>query len=73
MLANKCYNGATQINTASLLMSGCSVCEEWLTFSNFKRWMEQQDYEGKALDKDLLVSQNKTYSSETCVFVPRIY
>ena len=31
----------------------CTVCEEWLLFSNFKKWMEQQDWEGKQLDKDL--------------------
>ena len=48
---------------------GCYVCEEWLTFSNFKTWMEQQDWEGKQLDKDVLFSGNKEYSPETCVFV----
>ena len=47
----------------------CSVCEEWLTFSNFKSWMEQQDYEGKALDKDLLDPSNTIYCPEKCVFV----
>ena len=47
----------------------CSVCEEWLYFSNFKRWMETQDYEGKHLDKDLLIEGNKIYSPETCIFV----
>lgn len=50
-----------------------SVCEQWLVFSNFKVWMETQDWEGKALDKDLLVSGNTVYSPETCVFVsPRV-
>ena len=49
--------------------AGCSVSEEWLTFSLFRRWMEGQDWEGKQLDKDLLVEGNKVYSSETCVFV----
>lgn len=48
---------------------GCQVCDEWKVFSNFKAWMEQQDWEGKELDKDLLFSGNKTYSPETCVFV----
>ena len=48
---------------------GCSVSEEWLTFSNFKRWMEGQDWEGLQLDKDLLFAGNKVYSKETCVFV----
>jgi hypothetical protein len=47
---------------------GCSVCEEWLTFSNFKKWMEQQDWEGKQLDKDIL-GDGKLYSPETCCFI----
>lgn len=48
---------------------GCSVCQDWLTFSNFKAWMETQDWEGKHLDKDILYPSNKLYSPETCVFV----
>jgi len=48
---------------------GCSVSEEWHTFSNFRAWMEKQDFEGKHLDKDLLFEGNKVYSAETCVFV----
>ena len=47
----------------------CSVCEEWHRFSVFRAWMETQDWEGKALDKDLLIEGNKVYSPETCVFV----
>lgn len=46
-----------------------TCCEEWLTFSNFKSWMEQQDWKGKHLDKDLLVYKNKVYSPEACVFL----
>lgn len=51
---------------------GCTVCEEWLTFSNFRKWMEQQDWEGKELDKDLLFIANKIYSPDTCVFVDKV-
>ena len=51
--------------------NGCSVCEEWLTFSTFKTWMEKQDWEGKELDKDLLVFGNRAYSPTTCIFVSR--
>lgn len=49
--------------------SASVVCDEWHLFSNFKRWMEQQDWEGKELDKDLLVTGNKDYNPDTCVFV----
>ena len=48
---------------------GCSVVKEWLTFSNFKSWMEQQDWEGKQLDKDIIIPGNKVYGPENCVFV----
>lgn len=48
---------------------GCSVSEEWLTFSNFKAWMKTQHWEGLQLDKDLLIEGNKVYSADTCVFV----
>ena len=48
---------------------GCKVCDEWLIFSNFKRWMETQDWQGKDLDKDLLMAGNKVYSPEACIFV----
>lgn len=48
---------------------GSSVCAEWLRFSNFKSWMEQQDWVGKQLDKDLLVQGNKIYGPSTCLFV----
>ena len=48
---------------------GCSVVEDWHLFSKFKSWMEKQDWQGKHLDKDILVKSNKSYSPKTCVFV----
>lgn len=48
---------------------GCTVAGEWKTFSNFRSWMETQDWEGKQLDKDLLVEGNKEYGPDVCVFV----
>lgn len=50
---------------------GCSVCDEWLIFSNFKSWMDKQDWQGKQLDKDIIKIGNKVYSPETCAFVDR--
>jgi len=49
---------------------GCSICEDWLTFSKFKAWMETQNWEGMNLDKDLIKPGNRHYSPETCCFVP---
>jgi len=47
----------------------CTVCDDWLLFSNFYKWAKNKDWKGKALDKDLLILGNKVYSPETCVFV----
>lgn len=47
----------------------CTICDEWLVFSNFKSWREGQDWKGNHLDKDLLVLGNKHYSPETCIFI----
>jgi hypothetical protein len=49
----------------------CYICDEWKLFSNFKAWMELQDWENKVLDKDLLIENNKEYSPDTCIFISR--
>lgn len=69
-MLKRCYS--TKYQDTSPTYKGCSVSEEWLRFSIFKRWMEQQDFVGKQLDKDILFEGNKIYSTETCVFVSRV-
>lgn len=49
---------------------GTEVCEEWLTFSNFKSWMISQNWQGMQLDKDLKQQGSKIYSPQTCCFIP---
>lgn len=66
MLA-RCYSKVQQRKRPSY--TGCSVVPEWHRFSEFKAWMEQQDWEGKELDKDILIPENKIYGPETCLFV----
>ena len=66
-MLDRCYSTKTQERQPAY--KGCSVAEEWLTFSVFKSWMAAQDWEGKQLDKDLLFEGNKIYSSATCTFV----
>lgn len=63
----RCYSDVFRKRNPSY--KECTVVEEWKRFSNFKAWMETQDWEGKQLDKDLLVVDNKIYGPETCVFV----
>jgi len=66
-MLQRCYSA--KFHERQPTYKGCSVSEEWLTFSNFRSWMEVQDFEGMHLDKDLLFEGNKVYSAETCVFV----
>lgn len=63
----RCYSENYQKKNQTYV--GCTVCNEWLVFSKFRAWMEGQDWEGKELDKDILVKGNKLYSPQTCVFV----
>ena len=66
-MLERCYSERFQKGNPTY--KDCFVCEGWLTFSNFKRWMALQEWEGYELDKDLLFGENKGYSPETCVFV----
>lgn len=68
MLA-RCYSSKLHERSPSYV--GCSVAEPWLYFSNFRKWMVDQDWEEKELDKDLLIRGNKVYSENTCVFISR--
>lgn len=65
-MLERCYSNSYQNKFPSYV--GCVVCEEWLTFSNFKSWMEKQDWQGKQLDKDLL-GDGKIYSPDVCCFI----
>lgn len=64
-MIHRCY---AQRNSA---YSKVEVCVEWRTFSNFKKWYDQNHVDGLELDKDLkTLGSNKIYSPETCCFVP---
>jgi hypothetical protein len=66
-MLERCYSAKWQERQQTY--KGCTVSEDWLTFSNFKKWMEDQNFEGKHLDKDILFEGNKIYSANNCVFV----
>ena len=71
-MITRCYNKNSQKVRESYI--GCSVCEEWLCYKNFKEWFNENYYEIKNekmhLDKDILINNNKLYSKDTCLFVP---
>jgi len=68
-MLRRCYYKKHQ--GKSLAYKDCSVCTDWLLFSNFKAWMIKQDWKEKHLDKDILIQGNKIYSPEACLFVTR--
>ena len=67
-MLRRCYSASELKKNPTY--AGCSVCDEWLTFSNFKEWMSMREWEGMDLDKDILVDGNKIYSPTFCIFIP---
>jgi hypothetical protein len=65
-MITRCYSNRADYSS----YKDCSVCEDWLTFSNFKKWFDDNYVDGYHLDKDILIKGNKVYSPDTCCFVP---
>ena len=68
----RCYSETYQRNKPTY--KKCEVCDEWLCYSNFKKWYDDNIYEINEelnLDKDILISNNYIYSPKTCIFVPK--
>lgn len=68
-MLRRCYDVRSYEKNPSYV--GCSVCDEWLIFSNFKRWFDENYREGYHLDKDIIKRENKIYCPEKSRFVPR--
>lgn len=66
-MIRRCYSSKVTMKNPTYV--GCRVCDDWLTFSKFREWMTKQDWEGKHLDKDLIVKGNQVYNPDTCVFI----
>lgn len=67
-ILRRCYS--SRFHDHSPCYFGCSVEKEWFYFSNFKSWMETQNWKNNELDKDLLFPGNRIYSPDKCIFVP---
>lgn len=68
-MLTRCYSAKYQEKWPTYI--GCTVCNEWLVFTAFKTWMQSQNWNGSALDKDIIKKGSKIYSAETCAFIDR--
>ena len=76
-MLNRCFSEKYQTHKPTY--KGCNVSDNFLNYSFFYDWCQNQvgfgkvDDKGRSwcLDKDLLFVGNKTYSETACVFVPQ--
>lgn len=66
-MLSRCYSEEPKDRDASY--HDCDVSKEWLSLNNFKLWVESQDWQGKHLDKDLLVPKNRIYAPSRCLLI----
>ena len=75
-MLERCFS--EKLQTLYPTYKGCNVSDNFLNYSFFYDWCQEQigfgkvDEKGRSwcLDKDLLFVGNKTYSETACVFVP---
>ena len=67
-MIRRCYNYKCQKRNPTYI--DCYVCPEWLYFSKFKVWFDDNYVPGFDLDKDILIQGNKEYGPNVCRFVP---
>ena len=68
-MIHRCYGTKAKLKYPSY--EGVTVCDEWLSFMNYRNWWVRHHIDGWQMDKDLLVLDNKVYSPDTCAYVPQ--
>ena len=68
-MLRRCYDAKLQVRFPSYV--GCSVHDDWHSYSAFKLWFDKSYVDGYHLDKDILFPGNMVYSEKTCLFVPQ--
>lgn len=70
-MMDRCY-GRTDKDTARVY-GDCVVSDDWQNFQVFAEWCQTQQelhHKGYALDKDILLKNNRVYGPYFCAFVP---
>lgn len=74
-ILERCFDKKYKVKKPSYKDVSC--CDEWFLFENFYEWLHSQPnfdkwYNGNlwAIDKDIIIKGNKTYSPKTCCLVP---
>jgi hypothetical protein len=71
-MLERCYNDKSLIVKPTYI--GCSVSDSFKEYTLFHEWYITQigsEYQDWQLDKDLLIRNNKVYSEEYCVLLPK--
>lgn len=73
-MLNRCYNEKNN-RYENYGGRGVYVCDDWLYFSNFKKWFDINYIDGYEIDKDIKSKEMGLaipyYSPNTCVFVSK--
>lgn len=66
-MLGRCYS--PKIKVAQPQYADVTCHSDWHKVSSFVAWANLQDWQGKYLDKDLLIPGNKQYGPKACLFV----
>ena len=64
-ILRRCYDDNSHPN-----YNDCSVCIEWLVFSQFEKWFDEHYVVGYQVDKDIF-GDVKEYSPINCCMIPK--
>lgn len=73
-MIQRCYD--ENYKTKHPAYKNCTCCNEWLLFSNFKKWYDTQPHHEEHgnrkihLDKDIFSNDDGFYSPQTCCLIP---
>lgn len=74
----RCYDQKLHLENKNRAYIDCNICDQWFLYDNFYEWLHSQDNFNKwfngmhwDIDKDILIKNNKIYSSDKCLLVPK--